>query len=198
MAKTGILGGTFDPIHYAHLYMGALSADELGLSKVIFVPNGTPPHKSEVKTPGELRLRMTQLAVCDNPIFEVSDYEITKSGVCYTIDTVRHFKQIYPADELYFIIGEDSLSYVESWYDAEELFKLCKFIVIRRGGYSSDIEETIEKLHNEHGFDCRYIKAPELDMSSYGIRGRIRAGKTVEYLLPSALIKYINANNIYK
>ena len=197
MAKIGILGGTFDPIHYAHMYMGAISADELELEMVVFVPNGTPPHKSTVETPGSVRLEMTKLAIANNTIFTVSDYEITKDGVCYTIDTVRHFKQMYPGDELYFIIGEDSLSYLEQWYDAKNLFKLCEFIVIGRGGYESDIEGKISELSCKHGFICHYIEAPELDISSEGIRKRICAGKTVDYLLPRELIEYININNIY-
>jgi len=197
MAKIGILGGTFDPIHYAHLYMGAISADELGLSTVIFVPNGTPPHKSAVETPGSVRLAMTKLAIANNPFFTVSDYESTKDGICYTIDTVLHFKQIYPGDKLYFIIGEDSLSYIEQWYDAENLFKLCEFIVIGRGGYESNIEGKISELGCKYSFICHYIEAPELDISSDGIRKRICAGKTVDYLLPRELIEYLNTNNIY-
>ena len=197
MAKIGILGGTFDPIHYAHLYMGAVSADEMELDTVIFMPNGTPPHKSAVATPGNVRLDMTRLAIAGNPLFVVSDYEISKDGICYTIDTVRYLKQVHHGDALYFIIGEDSLSYIEQWYDADNLFKLCEFIVIGRGGYKSDIENTIRELGEKYDFVCHYIKSPELDMSSEGIRNRIRTGKTVKYLLPDELIEYIKSNNIY-
>ena len=113
MAKIGLLGGTFDPIHNAHLFMGQLCADALGLDKVIFIPAGIAPHKTVVATDAQRRFEMTQLAVSDKPVFAVSDYETNKQTPSYSVETVEHFKTLYPEDELVFIFGEDSLDYVE-------------------------------------------------------------------------------------
>ena len=197
MARIGIFGGTFDPIHYAHLFLGELSADEMNLDTVIFVPNGTPPHKDNTSTPGNVRLEMIKLAIEDNPRFAVSDCEINRPGYCYTIDTMRYMKDNYVNDTLFFIMGEDSLDYIEQWKDAALLFTMCEFIVIGRGGFTSDIEGKIKRLNQEYGFVCHYLKSPETDISSADIRNRLTQNKSINYLLPNELIKYIEKNNIY-
>lgn len=195
--KLGILGGTFDPIHYAHLYMGELAICDLGLDRVIYLPNGTPPHKKNVQTSAKIRLEMTRIAVSDNPRFMVSDYEVKKEGFSYTADTLDYFKSTYPGDELYFIMGEDSLGYVEQWKDAEKLLSRHKFVVIGRGGYNIDIEGKISQLKEKYGSVFYYINAPEADISSDRIRARLRSGKTVRYLLPDRLLDYIIKNRVY-
>lgn len=197
MSKIGILGGTFDPIHYAHLFMGQLSSDELKLDKVIYVPNGTPPHKQHVQTPGGIRLEMIKIAIAGNSIFDVSDYELSKPKHCYTIDTIKYFQLQYPTDVIYFIMGEDSLAYVEEWKNAAELLGACEFAVIGRGGFKSGIDAEIDRLHKKYGFAGHYLKAPELDISSDEIRRRMAAGKSVRYLLPDNVIDYAIEHKIY-
>lgn len=197
MGGIGLLGGTFDPIHYAHLYMGELVAEELALDKVIYLPNGTPPHKAQVRTPGQVRLEMTRLAIADNPRFEVSDYEVRQARLSYSVDTVAHFCEAYPDRRIVFILGEDSLAYVDEWMDAPRLLRSCEFAAVGRGGFHSDMERKIAQLNREYGTVIHYIKAPELDLSSEMIRERLRCGKSVRYLMPQALIEYIKQNQIY-
>lgn len=198
MATIGILGGTFDPIHYAHLYMGELAADELKLDKVIYLPNGTPPHKARVQMAPRVRYEMTCIATTDNPRFEVSDYEISQQQYCYTVDTVAHFKDLYKDSRLIFIIGEDSLSYIDEWKESERLLKSCEFAVIGRGGFHSNIEQKISQLEAGYGAVLHYLKAPELDLSSALIRQRLREGKSVRYLMPPRLIEYIEKHGVYR
>lgn len=198
MAKIGLLGGTFDPIHYAHLFMGQLCADALGLEKVIFIPGGVAPHKAIVATDAQRRYEMTQLATADNPLFTVSDYETKKQTPSYSVETVEHFKTRYPDDELVFIFGEDSLDYVERWYRAERLLQLCSFAVVGRGGFTSDITQKIAFLEKNFRATVYYVKSPELEISSGIIRDRIRAGKSARYLLPDAVLAFITEHGMYK
>ena len=192
------MGGTFDPIHNAHLFMGQLCGDELGLDKVIFIPAGITPHKDVVATDAVRRYEMTKLAVADNPLFAVSDYETNKQTPSYSVETVEHFSKLYPGDELVFILGEDSLDYVERWYRAERLLQLCSFAVIGRGGFTSDIAEKVGFLEDKFGATVYYVKSPELEISSGIIRDRIRDGKSARYLLPDKILDYILERGMYK
>lgn len=198
MAKIGLLGGTFDPVHYAHLFMGQLCADALGLEKVIFIPAGITPHKAVVATDAPRRYAMTKLAVSDNPLFAVSDFETKKQTPSYSVETVEHFKTLYPDDELVFIFGEDSLDYVERWYRAERLLRLCSFVVVGRGGFTSDIEQKINFLKERFGAIVYYVKSPELEISSGIIRDRIREGKSARYLLPDSVLTFITEHGMYR
>lgn len=198
MAKIGLFGGTFDPIHYAHLFMGQICADTLGLCKVIFVPAGIAPHKEIVATDAISRYQMTKTAIADNPIFEVSDYEIKKKTPSYSVETVEHFKALYPNDELVFILGEDSLDYVERWYRAEKLLQMCSLAVVGRGGFVSDMERKIAFLKESFGTDVYYVKSPELEISSGIIRTMIKEGKSARYLLPDTLLEFISERGLYR
>lgn len=198
MGGIGLLGGTFDPIHYAHLYMGELVAEELALDRVIYLPNGAPPHKSQVRTPARVRLEMTRVAVADNPRFEVSDYEIAQAQPCYSVDTVAHFCECYRGEKIIFILGEDSLAYVDEWKDAPRLLQSCEFAAVGRGGFHSDMKQKIAQLNRDYGTVIHGIQAPELDLSSELIRQRLRSGKSVRYLMPQELIDFIEKNHIYR
>ena len=198
MAKIGLLGGTFDPVHYAHLFMGQLCLDSLGLEKVIFIPVGVAPHKSVVATDALRRYEMIKLAVAGNARFEASDYETKKPTPSYSVETVEHFKALYPDDELVFIFGEDSLDYVERWYRAADLLRLCSFAVIGRGGFTSDIERKIAFLKERFGAVVYYVHSPELEISSGIIRDMIREGKSARYLLPDLVLAFINEHGMYR
>jgi len=136
MKRIGILGGTFNPIHIGHLAIAEWSYEKLKLDKVIFVPTYLPPHKSsrgviDAKT----RYKMVELAIKDNPHFEISDFEIKKGGKSYSIDTVRYFSEKFNKDtKLYFIIGEDCLSTLHKWKEIEKLVSLASFVVVNRPG----------------------------------------------------------------
>ena len=197
MGKIGLLGGTFDPIHNAHLFMGQLCADALGLDKVIFVPSGIAPHKDAVTTNPEIRYEMVKLAIAENPLFCVSDYETNKKTPSYSVETVEYFKSLYPDDEIIFILGEDSLDYVDKWYDAQKLLKLCSFAVVARGGFESNIEAKIRYLKDNFSATIYNITSPELDISSRFVRSIISKGKSAKYLVPDVVLDYIKEQGMY-
>lgn len=198
MLRIGIFGGTFDPIHIAHLFIGQTAAEELHLDKVIYVPTGVVSHKKAHTTNARLRYEMTIIATKDNPIFEVSDYEINKQTPSYSVELVEHFKNVYPNDKIFFIIGEDSLDYIDKWYDAKRLLSMCAFAVIGRGGFESDIEKKIDYLKKNFDSDITHIKSPELEISSNDIRDRISQGKSIKYLVSDDVIEFIKQNEMYQ
>ncbi|MCM8792245.1 MAG: nicotinate-nucleotide adenylyltransferase [Candidatus Omnitrophica bacterium] len=187
--RIGILGGTFNPIHLGHLILAEEVGYKLNLDKVIFVPTYLPPHKDTSEIASAIdRFKMVKLAIKRNRRFSVSDIEIKRKGRSYTIDTIQEFKKMYPHDELYFIIGSDLISYLDSWKDLDRILKLIKFIVATRPGYSlSSLPDYISKL------DIRAI-----DISGFQIREAIKNKKPFRYLLPEAVYKYINKKGLYR
>ena len=193
--KTGIMGGTFDPIHSAHLLIGEMAREEYNLQRVIFMTGGNPPHKTGA-TPSDVRFDLTRLAISDNPYFAADDYEIKKTEKSYTVHTLEYLKDKYPEDELFFIIGEDSLKDLPMWYKPEEIMKMCTLLVFPRISHST-LADTINEMRTKYGDNIMPIKAPIMEISSTEIRGRIGKGKTVKYMLPDKVIEYIKENNLY-
>jgi len=187
--RIGILGGTFNPVHTGHLILAEEAREKLGLDKVIFVPAFLPPHKDNADiTAACERLEMMKLAIKDNRYFSVSDTEIKRSGRSYTIDTIREFKEKYPQDELYFIIGSDLLKYLEEWKDLRRIIEMVKFIAATRPGYP------LEKIPS-------YIKTMAIravDISAFEIRRAIKENKSFRYLVPEAVFKYIIKKGLYR
>ena len=146
--KTGILGGTFDPIHKGHLMIAEEAMKELGLDEVIFIPTAQTPLKDDVPiTPEEHRLRMVSIAITDYPGFRLSTIEINRAGTSYTVDTLRKLKEeLGDGDELYFIIGLDSLETLPRWKEPERLVKMCRLVTIKRPGYEMPGVIELEKL----------------------------------------------------
>lgn len=198
-SKIGIIGGTFDPIHYGHLIAAEWAKDELNLDKIIFIPAANPPHKELQEILDEkYRYLMVSLAIKDNKNFTISDHEIQRGGKSYTIDTLKHFKKVYPNSELFFIMGFDSLLSLPTWKDVEGLEELCTFIVATRPGYTLDQNDNIyDKLPSGIGDKVVFLEIPEIEISSSLIRERVRKGKSIKYLVPEAIEKYIYDNNIY-
>lgn len=198
-SKIGIIGGTFDPIHYGHLIAAEWAKDELNLDKIIFIPAANPPHKELQEILDEkYRYLMVSLAIKDNKNFTISDHEIQRGGKSYTIDTLKHFKKVYPNSELFFIMGFDSLLSLPTWKDVEGLVELCTFIVATRPGYTLDQNDNIyDKLPSGIGDKVVFLEIPEIEISSSLIRERVRKGKSIKYLVPEAIEKYIYDNNIY-
>lgn len=204
MSPIGIYGGTFDPIHTGHLIIADQTREILGLNKVVFLPNGNPPHKKATKSNKFHRLNMIKIAIEDNPCFEVSDIEIKREEPSYTYNTVLELKEIYN-DELYFIIGADSLINLHKWYNYQELIKLCKFVVLPR------VLENLETNKNPSDFLKDWIinvlksdierfiiiDFPMLEISSTIIRNNISNKKSIKYILPEKVIKYIYEENLY-
>ncbi len=198
MGKIGLLGGTFDPIHNAHIFMGKAAMEALSLDKLIYIPAGVTPHKQAFTTDAHLRYEMVRLAVSGMEKTEVSDYETNKSTPSYSVETVAHLKTLYPDDELVFIVGEDSLDYIDKWYDARRLLGMCSFAVLGRGGFESDINEKIAQLERDFDAKIYYIKTDELEIASKDIRRMIAEGKDVSGLVPAGVMEFIEKNGMYK
>ncbi len=196
----GILGGTFDPIHYGHLLAGEWVREVYHLDQLIFMPAARPPHKDlSGVLDSQRRYRMVELAVSDNPGFSVSNLELERSGLSYTVDTVRYYLQEYPHTDIYFIVGVDALQLMHTWKDAEQLVELCRFIVVTRPGYELDRNDpALQILPGVLWERLALLSIPGLEISSSDIRQRVMHGLSIRYLLPSAEDKYIQDNHLYK
>lgn len=187
--KIGLLGGTFDPVHLGHLVLAEEVAEELKLDKVVFVPAYKAPHKARGACAGsEDRYRMLELAIAGNPKFGLSDIEIKTKRKCFTIETLKKFKKIHKNDEIFFITGSDSLFTLPTWRQVQDIFKISKFVVGRRPGYP------LEKVPHK----VLVVKISPIDVSSSQIRKRIKDNRSVRYLVPEAVLKYINKKHLYK
>ncbi len=195
----GIMGGTFNPVHYGHLIAAECARVEFGLDKVIFVPARIPPHKDATGILDEdIRYHMVEMAVRNNTAFEVSDLELKRGGISYTIDTIDYYWKAYPGCRLFFIMGLDSLFIMDTWKEAERLAGMCRFIVVTRPGYNINDEEKMrDKLPSTFWDHSDFIQIPGLDISSSDIRKRRATGKPIRYMLPEEVESYIRANHLY-
>lgn len=196
--KTGIIGGTFNPIHNAHLLIAEHAREQFGLDSVWFMTSGNPPHKRDMKIIDAcIRENMVRLAVSDNPHFEVCSYETERGEYSYTANTLTEFAKLYPEREFYFIIGADSLEQMITWYKPEVITAHCKILVYAREG-TDNLGLLAKERGAQFGADIQIIDAPLFDVSSSMIRERVRTGRTVRYMLPRAVEEYIKDNKLYK
>jgi len=198
--KIGIMGGTFDPIHYAHLATAEFIRIKYKLDKILFIPSGNPPHKTDRPIMDKYhRHNMVLLSTMTNENFEVSSMEIDKEGKSYTVDTLRELNNIYPDSKIYFITGSDAICDIESWRDVEENFRLATFIAATRPGISLiKSQDKIDKLREKYNADILTVYVPSLDISSTYIREQIKENNTVRYLIPENVEKYIYEKGLYK
>lgn len=196
----GIMGGTFDPIHYGHLVAAETARIEFSLAKVLFIPTGKPPHKQKKQvTPADLRYEMVRQAIEDNPDFDISRIEIDREGPSYTIDTLRLLHQDYPNSELFFITGTDAFKEIFFWREAEEILRLTHFIAASRPGFEARgfLEQAVEKNPNVIG-RIHLLEVPALAISSTDIRARRQRGQSIRYLLPEAVRQFVYAQGLYQ
>lgn len=193
--RIGILGGTFDPIHSAHIAAADTAITQLDLDQVFFVPAGVAYHRDSTFATAEQRLRMTELAVDGDSRLIVSPVDIERPGETYSLDTVRQlkdqFRRDFPADsaDWFFILGSDAFESFASWRDPETLLSECELVVISRPGPdSSDYPD----------FPVHRINIPGWEVSSTDIRQRIESGDSVQGLLPQPVIDYISDNGLYR
>ena len=196
--RVGVLGGTFDPIHYAHLATAEFIRCKYKLDKIIFIPFGDPPHKLWNITNKYDRYNMVLLSIAKNKDFIAFNTEMEKKGKTYTVDTLRHLKQNYPGAQFFFITGADAICDIEEWKDVEENFKLATFIAATRPGISLlRAQEQIEKLEIKYNANIISVYVPSLDISSTYIRDQLKRGNSVRYLIPENVEKYIYEKNLY-
>lgn len=196
--RLGIMGGTFDPIHYGHLVCAEQAAGDLGLDVVLFLPAGSPAFKQDRHvTRAEDRYAMTVLATADNPHFFVSRLEVDRTGVTYTVDTLELLREHYPANvELYFITGADAIIDILTWHDAERIARLAKLVGATRPGY--DLATARSRIAGSGiGFEVHYLEVPALAISSSYLRRRVAAGQSLRYLTPDSVIGLLEKRCLY-
>lgn len=200
--KIGLLGGTFNPVHIGHLVMAQDAEVTFGLDRIFFIPAMIPPHKlsHELVTPAQ-RIDMLRLALGDRAAWEVSDVEIQRGGVSYTIDTVRHFAALYPEAELFFIIGGDTLPELHTWKEIDELLTRCAFITMVRPGFDPNSLRAMKlglgEAHERALLD-RITTGHAMGVSSTEIRMRIAKHQPIHYLVPPGVARYINEHGLYR
>jgi len=197
--KIGIMGGTFDPIHIAHLRLAETAYESFGLDQVIFLPAADPPHKADKHvTPYAKRAEMVKAAIENNPHFICSDIERMRSGYSYTSETLEWFHQEMPGNTYYFIVGADSLLYMEEWHDPETIFRLSKVLAATRGEVSHD--ELLDKIHflqEKFQAEIYPLEYANLDISSNMIRSLVGAKRSIRYYVPERVAAYIYENRLY-
>ncbi|KRL62367.1 nicotinate (nicotinamide) nucleotide adenylyltransferase [Lactobacillus psittaci DSM 15354] len=185
--QIGIMGGTFNPVHIAHLVAAEQVLTKLHLDEVWFIPDNIPPHKElALKTPAQDRANMLELATKDNPKFKVMLLELYRGGISYTIDTMRFLKKEAPENNYYLIMGSDQVNSFHTWKDADELARLATLVGIRRPGYPQ-----------EPHYPLIWVDAPDIRLSSTAIRQAIKTGTSVRYLVPDSVRKYIEEKGLY-
>ncbi|MBN1292295.1 MAG: nicotinate-nucleotide adenylyltransferase [Candidatus Latescibacteria bacterium] len=180
MIKIGLFGGTFDPVHIGHLIIAQEIYELCNLDKIIFIPSARPPHKSsDMMFTARERFQMLSSVIENNPCFEISDIEMKRQGFSYTIDTILEMKSILPVDtEFYFIVGKDNLFEINTWKNPLDIFDHCTVIVADRPYCDK------KKIPDEYLDKIRIVNVPLIDVSSSEIRRKIRAKKSIRYIVP--------------
>lgn len=198
--KIGIMGGTFDPIHYGHLLLAQNALDTCNLDEILFIPSGTPWLKESTKVlPKNKRVSMTGIGIEDNPNFALSTIEIDRDGNSYSYETVEELKKRNPNVDYYFIMGADSLLQIESWKCPDRLMKECTLLVaVRDDCDKAGLEKQISYLKEKYNATIEILPATRIDISSTKIRDMIADGKSVRYMMPENVIHFIEKNHLYE
>ncbi len=200
MKRLGILGGSFNPPHKGHIHIAREAIKGAGLDRVVLIPCGTPPHKDlEKMTSADDRLEMTRICSGETSEFEVLDLEIKDPNPSYTVNTLKKLGDIYPDARLCFIVGGDSLSDMETWYNFKEIFKLAEIIAVSRGSIDGEnLKKTAEYYKEKYGAHITPVDILPIDISSSEIRKRIWEGKDVSEFVTPKVLEYIEKFEIYK
>ncbi len=200
--RIGILGGSFDPVHIGHLIIAQDAIERLELSEVVFIPAAIPPHKQHLRRiNSEHRLKMLRLAVESNPSFSVSEIEVKRGGVSYTVDTLKALREVYSDVALLLIVGSDTLVDLHTWHKTEEILELCEVSTFLRPGEDS-LEAIAERIQLPEGQKERLlqnvINAHRIEISSSEIRKRLAEGLGIRYLVPPEVETYIYKHRLYQ
>ena len=198
--QLGILGGTFDPIHFGHLLAAEEARVALRLDRVLFAPASDPPHKQEyAKLPVAHRTSMVRLAIADNPTFDISTVDIDRPGPHYTVDTIHLIRDEWGTgtDETYFIMGADSLAHLLTWHQPAQLIQLCRLAVVARPGFRADLAKLEAALP---GISRRlnWVEMPVLGISSSDLQRRVREGRSIRYQVPANVADYVTEHRLYR
>ena len=190
MARIGLYGGSFDPVHLGHLLVAQAAYEEMGLEKVVFLPAAQSPFKPDRQlSPGAVRCQLLRLALAGRSFCEVDSREVERGGISYTIDTVREFQKSSPGSTLFYLIGTDHIAQLPKWRDSAELARLLEFVVIPRPGEA--------RAELPEGFRGHHLKGFPLGLSASQIRERVKAGLPVDLLTGAAVAEAIRYNGLY-
>lgn len=197
--RIGVLGGTFDPPHLAHLAIAEEAREALGLERVAFVPAGQPWQKADrLVTPGPLRLAMVERAVAGNPAFSVDRSDLDRAGPTYTVDTLADVASREPAGtELWFIVSAEALAGLHTWREPDRVVALAHLCVVPRGGIAADAAAFLARVPAATG-RLVVLDRPRLDISSTEIRERVRVGRSIRYLVPDGVVDLIAQYALYR
>ena len=215
IGPVGVLGGTFDPVHVGHLRLAEELAEVIGMSAVRFIPTGTPPHRGAPRVAGLHRMQMVRLAIGGNPRFDVDDREIRREAICYTFDTLSELRAELGERPLCLLMGSDAFSALTTWYRWQELFDLAHIVVAHRPGFSAQqlhasLPGALRKIYlqrltaspgllrRDAGGAIYASEVTALDVAATQIRARLLEGRSVRYLVPDAVVDYIERNRLYK
>ena len=195
--KTGLFGGAFNPIHLGHLQLAGAFAESLSLDRIIFIPTAIPPHKTaRYLAPAQDRLKMLSLVTAENPRYEVTDMEFRREGKSYSYDTICELKECYPEDTFYLLIGSDQFFYFPKWYKAEEILRLVTVCTAARedGEYQRLLAF---RAQYDYMKDTVVENFNVFPVSSSEIRDRVKNGRSLCGLVPTAVENYIKENKLY-
>jgi len=201
--SVGLLGGTFDPIHYGHLVIAEEVRTALNLAEMVFVPAGAPPHKpGRIVTEAQHRLTMLELAIASNPYFSISLVDLERPGPSYTVETLRLLRQQWGTrTAIYFVIGGDSLEDLLTWYEPAGILKQLRALVaVQRPGYeeAADYRDMLEARLPGIKQRLIIVQAPQLDISATDLRRRVAEGRPIKYQTPEAVEHYIKEYGLYR
>jgi nicotinate-nucleotide adenylyltransferase len=211
--KLGILGGTFDPVHLGHLRLAEEVGEALNLEKLYLIPAASPPHKDgKALTPFHHRFEMIRLAIEGSSLLFAFDLEARRHGLSYSIETLKEFHRLYPADlELFFVLGTDAFFEIETWKDHQKLFDYAHFVVIQRPGTPVGRVESFlsslglafgrkdkDRFVGAKGREVIYMEPTFIDISSTEIREKVAKGKSIRFLVPESVRSYISKNGLYR
>ena len=199
--RIGIFGGSFDPVHLAHLWIGQAAWESLSLDRLLWIPSRTQPLKPNGPVASNSqRTEMLRLALAGRSGFEVDEREIRREGVSYSVDTVAELKSEFPRDDLFLIVGSDSLASMRQWHAPEKLLNLASLAVVQRGGETEIDFTVLSGMVSEERiaeFRSLVIPMPLIEISSSEIRLRVEQGRSIRYLVPHPVESYIGANQLY-
>ena len=198
MGAMGVMGGTFDPVHYGHLLIAEEARIQFGLDRIIFVTAGRPPHKKDyVVSDAEHRYAMVALATASNPFFECSRMEMDRPGPSYTVDTIETLRSaLAPETSLYLITGADAIGEILTWHEPRRIVSMCKLIAAHRPGYN--LGKLKSRLPKEISDQVIFLETPGVYVSSTELRARVRESRSIKYMTPEPVEAYIHKHALYK
>ncbi|NLE39000.1 MAG: nicotinate-nucleotide adenylyltransferase [Pirellulaceae bacterium] len=200
--RLGLFGGSFDPVHYGHLLLAECCREQCMLDRVLFVPTAAPPHKKgRPLASADDRVAMLRLAIAGHEPFEACTHEIERGGTSYTVETLRHFRQTRPDDELFLLVGADMLNDLPNWREAAEICRLAQPVAVRRSGLGPIDFACLESIASAERIaetSRLQVEMPEMGVSSTEVRRRVAEGRSIRYRTPRAVEEYIRTRGLYR